>query len=642
VKKGYLIVLLFIGLLVAGWLIGNRLLRPRGYAGTGEFLSQVFSNYPKSIDAEPFKLNIEVDPADYETLEKVVETARARGVIMPESNEYVPARFGFEEENFKGKMRIKGKLTDHVKDDKWSFRILGRKGGAFNGMQRFSLQHPGTRNYLYEWLYHRVMNREGVIALRYGFVDVDLNGEPLGIYAYEEHFGQELLANNERVPGPIFRFDPGLYWIRRLNEMSGLRFREAYADHHAALLDSYDSGDVFKSERRTAAFREALLRMNALRAGKVAASDVFDTDKIALRHAVIDLIGGHHSMDWSDVKFYYDPVAKIIEPVAYESFSVRPLKQLAGSFKYRGRAKSRMELHDIFFNDEQLFREYIAHLERVSSKAYLDTLFADLQSEMDSVSAILFKEFPYKPLNKDLYYKNAEVIRSSLDFPKGIHAFVAADGKGKIKLQLVPVSDLPVEVHKILLQGKEVLLLDKTIVPARQQGFLGVPILVNVDIADSLLSEYKHIEVLWSVLGASTKKKTGVVPLNYPNEEEISSLGSLPKVTDWAEFPMLEIDTATKEIFLKTGEHELNADLFIPAGYEFIAREKATLNVMDGVSIVVEGMLNWQILGGLGTLQVNMKGDGQLLIRNSLQANACSHKRQIGPTCSSTQWNGKV
>ena len=49
-----------------------------------------------------------------EQLTNVVEEARERGVIMPEGNEYVTAEIIHGEDRFKAKLRIKGKLTDHV------------------------------------------------------------------------------------------------------------------------------------------------------------------------------------------------------------------------------------------------------------------------------------------------------------------------------------------------------------------------------------------------------------------------------------------------------------------------------------------------------------------------------------------------
>ena len=70
-------------------------------------------------------------------------------------------------------------------------------------MKQFSLHHPRTRNWLFEWLGHRILRREGTLALRYRFVDVTLNGKHLGIYALEEHFEKRLIEHNRRREGPM-------------------------------------------------------------------------------------------------------------------------------------------------------------------------------------------------------------------------------------------------------------------------------------------------------------------------------------------------------------------------------------------------------------------------------------------------------
>jgi hypothetical protein len=210
-RRVLVIVAVVLGLIgLAAWW-GDRKLKGHGHPGLVRFMAQWTSNYPKSFAVEPPTLAITVEQAELDKLQQVVDAARERGVIMPEGNEYVPAELVGDAGAFKAKLRIKGKMTDHVKGDKWSFRVIAKKDGGFLGMRRFSLQHPGTRNYLCEWLHQRLMQGEGVIALRYGFMKLTFNEEDLGVYAYEEHFGPELLEHNGRVDGPLFRFDPGLF-----------------------------------------------------------------------------------------------------------------------------------------------------------------------------------------------------------------------------------------------------------------------------------------------------------------------------------------------------------------------------------------------------------------------------------------------
>ena len=84
-------------------------------------------------------------------------------------------------------------LHDHWGDkEKWSFKIELKDGHTLMGMSNFALQHPWTRSFMNEWLLHELFREHNLIALRYDFVDLTLNGRHLGIYALEENMGREL------------------------------------------------------------------------------------------------------------------------------------------------------------------------------------------------------------------------------------------------------------------------------------------------------------------------------------------------------------------------------------------------------------------------------------------------------------------
>ena len=121
-------------------------------------------------------------------------------------------------------MRLKGDFLDHIKHSyKWSFRIQTKNEKTLFGMQRFSIQHPETRNWLSEWLFHEAAKQEGVTSLRYKFVRVILNGKDLGIYLLEESFEKRLIEHNLRREGPIIRFDE-TYAIQEIQESEGKVF----------------------------------------------------------------------------------------------------------------------------------------------------------------------------------------------------------------------------------------------------------------------------------------------------------------------------------------------------------------------------------------------------------------------------------
>jgi len=55
-----------------------------------------------------------------------------------------------------------------------------RNDDALFGMRSFSLQSPHTRAYLNEWLFLSDLRRADILASRYSFVQVYVNGDDWG------------------------------------------------------------------------------------------------------------------------------------------------------------------------------------------------------------------------------------------------------------------------------------------------------------------------------------------------------------------------------------------------------------------------------------------------------------------------------
>ena len=612
-KRRLRITIALLLLAVAAAITADKFLKSREHPGLRTFLKQWAVNYPASFAMEPTVLEIEVDEADLEALQSVVEAARERGVIMPEGNDYVDASFNYDGHSFKGRVRIKGKLSDHVQGSKWSFRVIARKRGAFLGMQRFSLQHPGTRNYLSDWFYHRVSAGEGIMALRYGFCKVRFNGDDLGVYAFEEHFGEELVENNDRLRGPLLRFDPGLFWVHRLNAMEGRRYEEAFASYQAAAVDAYGTSALRSDTMMLAAFEEAVQLIDRFRRAEVPASAVFDVDRLARRHAIIDLIGGHHSMDWSDVKFHFDPVAHRLEPVAYESFSAFPTKQLAGAWRYTGAAREQDDLHDQLFKDPTLFAAYIHHLERLSRKEYLDSTFTALAGPLDSASATVYREFPYKELDRGIYYRNQEAIRRMLDVPKVFHAYRGPLRNGMLEVTAVPIENLPMEVLALVLPtGERIAPKGDAIVPCRPYGGVGKPhtlLFVLPAGMDSLVMGRCSIEA--HVLGGSSVKSTELLDHAFLTDEPRIPVLADPDLA--RSLPFLVFDDSTRIVRFRPGAWTLDQELVIPPGYALEAYAPLKVDLVNGARITVQGRLKFMGSPGMPVIFTSVDTTGHAI-----------------------------
>jgi hypothetical protein len=209
-KLLFFVVFLLAVLSTATIIYADKFIRTKGYTGITEFITVLAGNMRTGFNAAPETINIEIAPEEFAKIRERRDIAIKRKVIINEEGSYVPAVITYGNKKIEVKLRLKGHMTDHVEGKKWSYRIRVKGNDHFMGMRTFSIQHPGTRGYFYEWIYHQMLKERGITALRYKFIQVMMNDENLGIYAVEEHFDDELIADNGRPAGPVFRFNPNL------------------------------------------------------------------------------------------------------------------------------------------------------------------------------------------------------------------------------------------------------------------------------------------------------------------------------------------------------------------------------------------------------------------------------------------------
>jgi len=464
--KRSILLLLLMGIL--GAFIANRMVKSVGFDNLGDFISNYWSNRSLAAEGDPIKLTISISDEDYQFIENKREEALKRGVQINVGDNYVDCELQAEDKTVKGLIRLKGHMTDHLEGDKWSYRVKTEE--PIMGMYRFSLQHPGTRNYAYEWVYHQLLARENVINLKYDFIDVKMHDKELGIYAVEEHFGQHVLEHNDRPKGAILRWNPGLYWESRIDELNSTYLDEEYSDYSSSFAEPYDKGVVKSDPELIQTYQEGARLLEAFRRDSLSVSEVFDVQKMASFHAIIDLVGGYHSLDWSDVKFFYNSESKKVEPVGYESFSIRESVSIAGQRTPNVYEGVEVDYHNKLFADPMFFAEYIKAIERICDESYMNEFIESIEEEHRKKLAILAIEWPYRQFTFDPYFENIDLIRHNLVLPKAFHAFLEPSNDSVVNMSFAPVSDYPIEFVSIEINGKEVVDVEDFVLPAKARG----------------------------------------------------------------------------------------------------------------------------------------------------------------------------
>ena len=338
-------------------------------------------NYLSSLTVEPEHLYIYIKDKHYRKLEKQRNNALKNNHLDAENTRYLPAKIRFQDEMIKVKLRLKGIQKDHWETDKWSLRIQTRGRKLLFGMKRFSLQHPRTRSYVYEWLFHKVLQNEGILYRRYKFVNVTINDKFMGLYALEENFDKRMIENSRLREGPIIKDEQG--------------------------INAYQPNKVSKDKTLAAQFLIAKNLLDLFYHGHLKTSQVFDTEKMARLLALTDVFSAQHAIDNINIRYYYNPITSMLEPIGSDASILLERNGIASLI-------SEQTAYQKFFDEEAFVQKYIRELQRLSTRSYLEDFFLEIEEELDNNLKLIYSNYPYFTFSTELFYANQVYIKQAL------------------------------------------------------------------------------------------------------------------------------------------------------------------------------------------------------------------------------------
>ena len=385
---------------------------------------------PKYIEAPTYEKKTNLDAIQltfnekaFQKLEKKRFKALAKGILETNDTDYVPAMVTFNGVNYKAEVRLKGDWTDHLKGEKWSFRVKLKGDETILGMRKFSIHHPQTRGFYYtaEWLYLKAIKREHLMGLRYAYVEgaihvkkkndsTYLNREG-GMYALEETFDKRTIESNNGKESVILKFSEDNFW----NEVG--KSMEVGSSLGYKWGDFMNYGLVSKTKYQILPFSEEKTVLDStmfkyFKLGRNLLEDVylwkrpiheaFDVKKLAMQNAILNLFGAEHGTYIINLRFYYNPITSKLEPIAFDGNSGLKLK------KYQ---------HFLFLNKEKdsiYLKELAYALDKVRRPKYLKDLLSEYKDEMSVFEKPLKKEFYSRGLSKVNLAYNQEFLKNEL------------------------------------------------------------------------------------------------------------------------------------------------------------------------------------------------------------------------------------
>ncbi len=450
---------------------------------------------------EAGRLALIIDPTSMDSLTAIRDRAMTAGVLDEGKDTWFPASVVWKGDTMPAELRLKGGLIDHLRTNKWSYRIRLTAGGAVEGMGTFSIQHPNTRNFCHEWIFHRTLADQGLPHLAYGFIDVEINGRDLGIHAIEQHFDSLFLARLG-LPGPVIKFDdePRIATLREMNQRPFDSEPPMQGGWQSAPIEAF--GEKHLSPAAAARFHEAADALDRFRQGRATTTEVFDASALARLFALSDLLGAQHSNDWRNLRFVPDSTGERLLPIGFDANAGEPIQAIralreAGPLRFDPNATG---FYDRLFSDTLFYRAYISALEACSAPGWLEGLLSRLRPELDSVQAVVLGEFPSAAADTTIYLHDRTVIRQTLHPADVAIAYLRRDAHGLPVLSVANAQALPLRITALMVDGERMAYPGSPVIVPRARDasiqYVEPPLPAGVDPA-------KKIRLVVTVLGVA-------------------------------------------------------------------------------------------------------------------------------------------
>lgn len=534
-------------------------------------------------------VNLVIEENDFAKLDRKRRKALEKGILVTEKNDFVDARLEADGAEFDAKIRLKGDWTDHLLGDKWSYRVQLDQGQSWDRWTTFSLQSPATRSFLLEYVFHQWMEREGLLAPRYEFVALSINGQARGIYAIEEHFVKTLPERNARREGPILKFiEDGFWEVNSTYNPDGLilDMEERVPMFQSAEIGTFGEKKVLKDTAMAKQFEEAHRLMAQYKSGKADVWEVFDAEKVARYFAIVDLMQAHHGFIWHNQRLYYNPMLNQLEPIGFDGFTEtgpliwikKPFIGYAQNFRYLHPAYKGM-MFERFFTDTRFMASYVQALDQFSQPAYLDKMFREMAPAIDQREVLLQNEWPNYQFDRKFVHQRAENVRRVL-FPlpsTAVKIYLREEADGHASYDVYNYHGLPIQLlgvgKKDRIKGE---FSDQPVLPAYVQDFPPERTVVRTD----RTGDWLHFEVP----GIDSVFLAEILPYRAPGGKTVSQ--DLFANVQPQSNGIWTLDEATNTLTIPAGSHQTAESLIVPRGYHVRFEAGAQLDLVRGAAFI--------------------------------------------------------
>ncbi len=514
--------------------------------------------------------------------------------VLPSADKMpkVKTKIIYDGNEFNADIRLKGDRMIHFADkEKSSYKLELDKNQYIFGIKKFSIQKPRVRNYIHEWIFHELSKKEQLIKLKYKFINLSINGDDKGLYVIEEGFGKELIERNKRRNGPIFGLDEDISENDNdpVFEIYNKKYWQKPENNLLVNVASQKLHDFFKN--------------------KLYVEDVFDLDKWAAYFAILDLTANYHGAYLKSVKFYYNPLNGLFEPIPFDGHRLKP-----NYHKYNLNYDNKILIDMIensnntqevlftwikkfFFKDKKLnqkfYKLYTSYLNKISSKKYIDNFLAENLDEIEKINSHIYADY--------FFYDN------SRNYGIGLYYFLISDFKyhaqnireklkTKDQAQLLKINEGEY-LFKPYYKNYEQLVAERLICSVEDKE---IEMKISQDIKN-----FENTTIKLDKFNTQNLKCNKLILLNkFNNKRKFLKVDHLNSYYSYENFHRKYFQNYknffnedNNNLILKNDTTRINSNVYIPKGYKVVIKPGQKLLLSNKVFIISNSP--WQI-GGNG------------------------------------------
>ena len=386
-------------------------------------ITKIYENLYSKIISKTYDIEeivIDINYKNFEKIKKVRQKALKNKYLLSKDSKWSSAKLSYNDQQNKIKIRLKGMLGDHwMHPYKWSFYIkIDDDNSSIFNLRRFTLQPPKTLDFLDEWLFMKALERENLISHRTKFVELIVNGNKYGLYTLQERSIKQLIENNKRREGPVINFSNQERLIEHINQKK-LGANKISNYFWRSQINPIQFKKSYKGTVQEKYLDKAISLLESFRNKESKVDEVFDVDQMA-KVMALRAIFGSTEFDVDDMKFYYNPVTNLLEPISKEVHS-NAARFISGYNPWVFRSDNlsitwQKPFLDLLYEDKIFYKKYLNELNNYSSNQFISKLVEENKSEFEEIKKILKLNFPTTQLyNYDDFKNISNYIQNTLN-----------------------------------------------------------------------------------------------------------------------------------------------------------------------------------------------------------------------------------